>query len=192
MIRRLTSFLSLYSKCYVTLSIALNLYFINQHITDHHRIDIEAIPGNSEQIKTLKISKPFRNTCTSEGSWRLTTALNHHNQLIVKYKKMWVIGWLPRASSSFFACNRANPKVAKRVYTPELNRAVQQHRLEQLVRLGLTDISSEEHLLHICTTFERQIEQIRRKKQAATHQGKHTQADSLSRETISPHCPKRR
>ncbi len=42
-------------------SITLSLYFINQHITGYHRIDVEAIPGAPEQIKTLKTSKPFRN-----------------------------------------------------------------------------------------------------------------------------------
>jgi hypothetical protein len=53
---------------YVEFSITLNLYFINQHITGPHRIDVEAIPGALEQIKTLKTSKPFRNACTSVDS----------------------------------------------------------------------------------------------------------------------------
>ena len=63
-----TSFLSLYSICYAEFSIALSLYFINQHITGHHRIDVEAIPCAPEQIKTLKTSKPFRNASTSVDS----------------------------------------------------------------------------------------------------------------------------
>jgi hypothetical protein len=63
-----TSFLALYSICYVEFSITLSLYFINQHITGYHRIDVEAIPCAPEQIKTLKTSKPFRNTCTSVDS----------------------------------------------------------------------------------------------------------------------------
>jgi hypothetical protein len=63
-----TSFLFLYSTCYVIFSIALSLYFINQPITGSHRTDVEAIPGDPEQIKTLKISKPSRNTCTSVDS----------------------------------------------------------------------------------------------------------------------------
>jgi hypothetical protein len=49
-------------------NIALSLYFINQRITGHHRIDIEAIPGAPEQIKTLKTSKSFRNACASVDS----------------------------------------------------------------------------------------------------------------------------
>jgi hypothetical protein len=63
-----TSFLSLYSTCYVEFSITLGLYFINQHITGYHRIDVETIPCAPEQIKMLKTSKPFRNTCTSVDS----------------------------------------------------------------------------------------------------------------------------
>ena len=63
-----TSFLSLYSTCYVEFSITLGLYFINQHITGYHRIDVETIPCAPEQIKMLKTSKSFRNTCTSVDS----------------------------------------------------------------------------------------------------------------------------
>ena len=62
------SFLDLYSICYVGFSITLILYLKNQHITGYHRIDVEAIPCAPEQIKTLKTSKPFRNTCTSVDS----------------------------------------------------------------------------------------------------------------------------
>ena len=63
-----TSFFDLYSISYLKFSIALSLYFINQHITSHHRIDVEVIPGDPEQIKTLKTSKPFRNARTSVDS----------------------------------------------------------------------------------------------------------------------------
>ncbi|MER2526691.1 MAG: hypothetical protein ABTR07_02065 [Candidatus Competibacter denitrificans] len=63
-----TSFLALYSTCYVAFIIALSLYFINQHITGYHRIEVEAIPGAPEQIKMLKTSKPFRNASTTVDS----------------------------------------------------------------------------------------------------------------------------